>query len=248
MKRRDSGSPNPQATFLGLPRELRDIIYESLLNEQRRAPPDPDHAGDRNLNGQAMSSSIFFDSISPKPALLQLKLCSWLVYDEVNYLLRKVTDSSGPAHLDIMVKGSCIWPTWTMLPLTPRLDPIINISLRIFETTGFGSEFSTGAYRALWSLFNLLVFHGPCLIHSNTLKQPLAVGRLRFDILLCFPAFADDVFGTYRDVFSRVERLAYDNVGLGNVATIEACLGTDRRVWRLKQLPTGLTFASRQVE
>ena len=144
-----------------------------------------------------------------------------------------------------MVKGSAIWPTWTTLPVTPCLDPTIHIDLRIFEATDFGSEFSTGAYRALWSLFNRLIFRGPCLIHTTDLPTPLVVGRLRFEIMLCFPTTVDDLFGTYRDVFERLEKLAYDNVGLGNVGTIEACLGSDRRVWRLRQLPTGLTFASR---
>ena len=71
------------------------------------------------------------------------------------------------------------------------------------------------------------------------------IGRLRFEIVLCFPTSVDDLFGTYRDVFDRLERLASDNVGLGNVEMIEACMGSDRRAWRLKQLPTGLTFASR---
>ena len=63
--------------------------------------------------------------------------------------------------------------------------------------------------------------------------------------MLCFPTSADDLFGTYRDVFDRLEKLARDDVGLGHVDRIEACLGADKRVWRLRQLPTGLTFASR---
>ena len=93
--------------------------------------------------------------------------------------------------------------------------------------------------------FPIQIFRGPCLIHDKDLPTPLQVDRLRFEILLCFPTSVDDLFGTYRDVFERLEKLAYDNVGLGNVGTIEACLGADRRIWRLRQLPTGLTFASR---
>ena len=77
------------------------------------------------------------------------------------------------------------------------------------------------------------------------LPAPLRIGRLRFEIKLCFPTSVDDLFGTYRDVFDRLEKLAFDNVGLGNVETIEARMGPDRRVWRLKQLPTGLTLPSR---
>lgn len=243
---RSSGEEYNQALFLALPRELRDLIYDWLVNEHREPPKNPDYAGERSPCSSTTPGAIIYESKSPKPALLQLKLCSRQMHAEVHDALnRNMKDDSGPARLDIMVKGSAIWPTWTTLPVTPRLDPTIRIDLRIFEATDFGSEFSTGAYRALWSLFNRLIFRGPCLIHAIDLPTPLIVGRLRFEIMLCFPTSVDDLFGTYRDVFERLEKLAYDNVGLGNVGTIEACLGADRRVWRLRQLPTGLTFASR---
>ncbi|EME44359.1 hypothetical protein DOTSEDRAFT_106329, partial [Dothistroma septosporum NZE10] len=207
---------------LALPRELRDSVYHCLLNERRRPPEDPDHARDRVPTSQS-PGAIYYEAQSPKPALLQLKLCCKGVSAEVEELLAKhVEASSGPGRLDIMIRGSSVWPTWTTLPVTARLDPIINVDLRIFEATGHGSEFSTGAYRALWSLFNRMIFRGPCLVHSRNLLRPLAVGRLRFNIVLCFPTSVDDLFGTYRDVFDRLEKLAYDNVGLGNVDTIEA--------------------------
>ncbi|KAK4610477.1 hypothetical protein CLAFUW4_14221 [Fulvia fulva] len=243
------GTRDRQSALLALSRELRDIVYHSLLNERKRPPEDPHHANDRTPTSQSSPGAIYYETQSPKPALLQLKLCCRQVSAEVQDLLAKhVVSHSGPGQLDIMVRGSSVWPTWIALPLASKLDPIIDIELRIFDTTGLGSEFSTGAYRALWSLFNRMVFRGPCLTHSRNLQRPLIVGRLRFNIVLCFPTSVDDLLGTYRDVFDRLERLAYDNVGLGNVGTIEACLGADRRVWRLKQLPTGLTFASRQVE
>lgn len=242
LNHKQSNDHESPATFLGLPRELRDLIYLYLVQDTRTPPEDPDHAGQREF-----ISKIYFEACSPRPGLLQLKLCSRQIYSEVSTTLAKhVTSDAGPACLDIMVKGSLIWPTWISLPNTRCLDPIVHIDLRLFEAKGWGSEFSTGAYRALWSLFNLLVSQGPCLIHNRRgLPAPLHVGRLRFEIKLCFPTSADDLFGTYRDVFDRLEKLAFDNVGLGNVETIEACMGSDRRVWRLKQLPTGLTLPSR---
>ena len=231
------------ATFLHLPRELRDLCYSNLLEYRRHTPEDPEHAGDR-----AFHNKTYYEAQSPRPALLQLKLCSRQVYAEVSDVLvssaRHRLNDSGPPTLDIMVKGSLIWPTWISLPNTRRFHSIVHINLRLFEAKG--SEFSTGAYRALWALFNQLVFQGPCLNHNRIgLDPPLRIGRLRFEIRLCFPTSVDDLFGTYRDVFERLERLASDNVGLGHVDTIEACMGPDRRVWRLKQLPTGLTIASR---
>lgn len=233
--------------FLQLSRELRDLIYHLLTTETRPLPEGPDHAGER-----IYQSKIYFEARSPRPALLQLKLTNSQIHAEVADILTKRVPKrvdGGPqqACLDIMVRGSSIWPTWVSLPTTPELDPVINISLRLFETKGHASEFSTGAYRGLWSLFNLLVSQGPCLTPNRTRRLPesLRIARLRFNILLCFPASVDDLFGTYRDVFDRLEKLAFDNVGLGNVETIEACMGVDRRVWRLKQLPTGLTLPSR---
>jgi hypothetical protein len=228
------------SAFLSLPRELKDIIYQFLFNEVQEAPENPEHAGERVQHG-----STYFELRSPKPALLQLKLVCRSTYADVHDLLKNHIDD-GQACLDIMVKGSSIWPTWTCLPLTPHIHPVITIDVRLFEASGWGSEFSTSAYRALWTLFNLLVFKGPCFTHNTVgLRTPLHFARLRFEIWLCFPTSVDDLFGTYRDVFDRLERLASDNVGLGNVDTIEACLGVDQRIWRLKQLPTGLTHASR---
>lgn len=231
-----------RATLLHLPRELRDLVYLYLVDDTRLPPNDPDHAGDREFH-----SKINFEASSPRPALLQLKLCCKQTYAEVQYALSKHASCyPRSAHLDVMVKGSVIWPTWISLPNSPQLLPTFDIDLRLFEAKNRGSEFSTGAYRALWSLFNLLVSKGPCLIHNRVgLPAPMHIGRLRFEIKLCFPTSADDLFGTYRDVFDRLEKLAFDNVGLGNVDTIEACMGPDRRVWRLKQLPTGLTLPSR---
>ena len=230
--------------FLNLPRELRDQVYTFLLNEHHVPPEDPSQTNDRNAN-----STTYFQVHSPRPALLQLKLTSKQLYTEATDTITRHTNLNpipDPAHLDIMVKGSSLYPTWLHLPLAPHLHPKVNITLRLFESAGWGSEFNTGAYRGLWSLFCALVFQGPCFnLNTRGLSSPLEIGKLRFDIRLCFPTSVDDLFGTYRDVFDRLERLAMDNVGLGHVEVVEACFGVDCRAWRLRQLPTGLTFASR---
>ena len=231
-------SPN----FFDIPRELRDLVYCYLIDDVRLPPANPDQSGDRLL-----TNKIYFQARSPRPALLQLKLCSKRTNAEVNDILAQYVQSdTDEAHLDVMVKGSLIWPTWIYLPVTRYLDPAIRIDLRLFEAVGWGSEFSTGAYRGLWALFNALVSQGPCLIQNRIGgNTPLRNVRLRFRIHLCFATSAEDLYETYRDVFDRLERLAFDNVGLGNVVEIEAILPPNRRVWRLKQLPTGFTIASR---
>lgn len=235
------------ADLLGLPREIRDLVYQLLLRETTEPPEDPDHAEGRKPNWHS-PCTIYFEERSQAPALLQLKRCCRQLHVEViDTLAKHVSYDSGTAHLDIMVKGSSIWPTWTSLPVTRNLDQTIFIDLRLFEAKGWDSEFSTGAHRGLWSLFNLLVFRGPCFVRN--LATPLRIGRLSFEVRLCFTTSVDDLLSlmwlTSRDVFDRLEKLASDNVGLGNVETVEACMGPERRVWRLKQLPTGLTFASR---
>lgn len=229
--------------FLALPRELRDNIYLFLINERRPAPEDPSNAGVRDVH----STKIFFEQCSPKPALLQLKLCSKQTYAETTKILDKYKyDWQYPACLDIMVKGLAIFPTWTSLPVTETLHSQVDISLRLFESWEGG--FNTSVYRSLWTYFNHLVFNGPCSRlggRNRSLPTPLNFTKLRFVIRLCFPTSVDDWYGTYRDVFDRLERLAMDNVGLGHVQTVECCFGAEVRTWRLKQLPTGLTFASR---
>lgn len=234
--------------FLDLPRELRDNIYVFLIHESRPPSEDPSDAGKRDV----YSSNTYYERCSPKPALLQLKLCSQQVYAETTEIIAKYDDElSVRPELDIMVKGSTIYPTWTFLPLihtlhTPALRPTISISLRLFESWEGG--LNTSVYRSLWSFFNHLVSNGPCFRPKYSTKRlgtPLKICKLQFVIRLCFPTSVDDWYGTYRDVFDRLERLAMDNVGLGHVEMIEGCFGSDIRTWRLKQLPTGLTFASR---
>jgi len=233
-----------QASFLGLPREIRDFIYLHLLCMRTTPPEDPWRAGERDPNSSS-PCAIYFEAHSVRPALLQLKLCSRQIYHEVREtLVKRLTCHYGHAELDIMLCGSSIWPTWVTLPVTPWLDPVIDVKLRIFEATGWGSEFSTGAYRALWTLFRLLVCHGPCFTHSTDLITPLEIDRLRLDISHCFPTSVDDLSGAARECFDRLERLVSDNVGLGHIAMIEASLGPDRRAWRFRKLPTGLSFAS----
>lgn len=67
--------PNDNATLLGLPRELRDLIYACLLEGQRSVPRDPDDAGERDPKS-SLPCTIYFEPRIPRPALLQLKLCN----------------------------------------------------------------------------------------------------------------------------------------------------------------------------
>ena len=114
--------------FLSLPQELRDIIYTSLLTETRSPPRDPDHAGPRlRIN----SRKLFFEPGSPKQTLLQLKLVSKQIHDEVqDVLLKHDATSDETANLDLMISGSCIWPTFTKLPVTAHLFPIVQVDVR----------------------------------------------------------------------------------------------------------------------
>ena len=90
-----------QPSFLSLPRELRDLVYLHLVNDTRQPPNDPDHAGDREFH-----SKIYFEARSPRPVLLQLKLCCKQICAEVNDTLSKhASDYPRPAKLDIMVRG-----------------------------------------------------------------------------------------------------------------------------------------------
>lgn len=98
---RSSGEEHNRAQFIYLPRELRDIIFEYLVSESRKAPENPDHAGERYPCSPTTPGAIVYESKSPKPALLQLKLCSTQLYEEVHEILRRfVKSDSGAAHLD----------------------------------------------------------------------------------------------------------------------------------------------------
>lgn len=177
------------SSLLSLPRELRNIVYLDLIEEINFEPDDPDHAGERLVNG-----TTYIQTQSPRPALLQMNLVSRQLHAEVQDTINQhvSSESEDLAHLDIMVKGPSIWPTWISLPLTQEFPSTVKVSLRLFEAKGYGAEFSIGAYRCLWSLFNMLVFRGACFIHhTGQLSEPLRIKRLVLDIRLCFPTSVD---------------------------------------------------------
>ena len=148
------------SSFLALPRELRENIYLFLLSERHQIPMDPSQTGGRI----EIASNTYFETQPPRPALLQLKLCSKQLHAEATDFIRLHQDSLSPqAHLDMLVVGAAIYPTWFYLPLTTTLDPTLDICFRVFSPQGWKEPFKEDAdavYRALWLLFRNLVFKG----------------------------------------------------------------------------------------
>ena len=219
------------SSLLALPRELRDKIYLFLLHEWRQPPEDPSHAGNRI----EFSSDTYVETLTPKPALLQLKLCSTQLHAETTSIVKLHQASlSTTAHLDILVKGTAIYPTWLHLPLTPSLDGTIEISIRLFSPQGGIPPFAqdaASAYRSLWLLFRSIVFKGAYFYRTTRkLRTPLNIKCLRFDIQLCHGSMHHQ-FETSDNVFVGLGWLAKHNVGHDHVERVEACFGSRCRTW-----------------
>jgi hypothetical protein len=251
-----------RTSLLGLPRELRDIILLSLVCQTTPPPKNPDHAGPRESTTTS-PCTIYFSAASPRPALLQLKLCNRQLHAEVRDTLTKHGPSDPlRAQLDIMARGSCIWPTWTHLPVTPTLSPVLSIHLRIFEALPssdrrapvglYHSEFSTSAPRALYDLLQLLQHKGLCSSgrspSTNPNPSPAApkLSKLELNITTLFPTFLghviemddeeeDDLHDI--DILNCMEKTFIGIIQAGPVYWIEARLGGERRAWTRNYRP-----------
>ncbi|KAL9028681.1 MAG: hypothetical protein Q9180_007130 [Flavoplaca navasiana] len=165
-----------QTTIFSLPREIRDAIYDLVLNSPRTPPSSPQQAGVRYEEVIDIDTKRFGDEVAsvlyPSPtsdhgsgsALLQVN--RQLRQESRDFITNPHLTSSATYKLDAMLQGPRLWLSWTSFPHSmPKIDNL-EIDLRIFDTLDDGHIFwSSNRARTVVILLlraiDRLLDHGP---------------------------------------------------------------------------------------
>ncbi len=126
-------TPQVGTSFVSLPREIRDLIYRTLLQIPNNPPASPEEAG-----------SVFRDwslhnSVEKycEATWAGLPRCNWQIHDEFREVLlaQKPDREPGDFRLDCMIEEGKVWVTWvTVPPPGTREIGVWNLDFRLFET------------------------------------------------------------------------------------------------------------------
>ena len=206
-----------QSPLFTLPREIRDDIYNLLLNWPNDPPGSPAAAGlrYREVVGTWGDRSVFYPPpttyCEPASALSQ---CSRQIRQELYELVTNGNLTKSVTYkLDVMLKGCMLWPTWANLPYPVRKMDHLQADLRLFDVKdGSGLFWGAGGpglvFLVLFSLLNRLLHHGPRFIHKEGEVRGLEVDMLTINML---PGYGevlrpdDDRFGDDPDAVQKCE-------------------------------------------
>ena len=184
-----------QTTIFSLPREIRDAVYDLVLNSPRTPPSSPQQAGvryeeviDTRLYGHELASVLY-----PPPnsdhrfgsALSQVN--RQLRQESHDFIANPHLTSIITYKLDAMLQGTRLWLSWTSVP--PSMSKIDNleIDLRIpdplddafFERVP--PRFRT-VFLVLLLTINRLLNHGPSFRYQDD-THGLKVHRLTINLM-----------------------------------------------------------------
>ena len=181
-----------------MPREIRYLIYEIVLDSNNNPPSTPNRAGERReITGTRNPRRSFFCLSDPlQPASSALLRCCRETNIELSDLIasRKVLGTKNPFsyHLDCIIRDSQAWPTWVRLPCAGRHMPNLKIDLRMFENRQLIWDINTvDVFLTLVQLLNHLVHHGPHFFHEGWEQHSMTVGTLHLEIM-----FTDEIGST----------------------------------------------------
>jgi hypothetical protein len=108
--------------FFALPRELRDMIYTSLITSSL-ALPDPESTHDRHV-WQLNKEAWFSRALPPRTSCANMLAANRQVYEEMTYAIERARQAGLlVARLDCIVKDRYEggpWFTWLSIPIVRR--------------------------------------------------------------------------------------------------------------------------------
>lgn len=223
-------------TLLGLPRELRDQIYLYLIQKAntRKAPPSPPFAGKR----QRGPDDIFYSLDRPINRWPSIALVNHQLLEEVRENVSKQPSGKPAAELDLMAKGYCFYPTWTLLPGCIRRGQSVNlnVNLRIFSTEAFrtndGWPRQPGAgFRTLLALLNNYLVSGPSLspVDNTADIEPYLINVLSVDVTFHDLYTPDTWPATAQEILKMLRELASSGIPDPCVQKVKAVVTFDSR-------------------
>ena len=215
-----------------LPREIRDHIYEDILECQIAPPSTPDFVGKRREVGfhpgsQSNYRSLHYQPDSHSNSLALLLSCRQIngeISEFIAWKNRENASSSLTYYLDCMVQGYKAWPTWICLPAVSRRVANLEVTFRIFQDADVFED-SCHIYgktlkfvTPLLQILNHLFHHGPHFFQQERSSRSMSVTTITLKII--FPdavtpceAHGFDYFNLYvrktHEELHRVERQGF---------------------------------------
>lgn len=188
-----------ETPLLALPREVRDEIYAILLQSPIAPPPNPKEAGPRYKEQADKGTWDHREVLYPRPSTpraassaASLSQCNRQLCQEISALATSPALLKDTTHeLDVMLKNTMLWPTWTCLPAPEELQiRHLRVNLRMFDVVqGSGLFWGDGgpglAFVPLFRLLNRLLHHGPSFLYPGTIDRGLKIETLSIHLLFC---------------------------------------------------------------
>ncbi len=191
---------NESFVFTKLSRELRDNIYENLLQSSRTPPVSPDHGGARKYPNE--EDEEYFETCNSYPAedlestATPLQLTCRQVHDEVQEAILRLKSSRHLTYkLDLMMLDEAkLYPTWLAFPAFVDEIPRLDVDFRLFgDVEGKQSAMRGGCGGPpllIWSLFRLterFLRRGPDFLASCEPNRYLCVDELAVNVITPSP-------------------------------------------------------------
>ncbi|TKA82521.1 hypothetical protein B0A55_01233 [Friedmanniomyces simplex] len=224
----------PTPTFLGLPQELRDCIYDYALHAEHRNPAVSQAAL------PCAAWTIHFNKHHPQATFLSLTQCNRQLWREITaYLAHQARPTDVPAKLNIHTAYPDMTTQWSCIPRPPTTqqaaqDLLIRIKMRkLFEPALSTPHQHDVLLRPLFDILRRFIFRGPHSARARPLRQPLRLRTVRVELISAIP-FEElvYVYGSpavqlevlFGHLKALVARLARSGLLNGAVAALEVCL------------------------
>lgn len=256
--------PQPNLMFLSLPGEIRDLIYNAVLESETSPPLLEFHREKLNQIPLGLGTNSSRGWKPPPISCAGLLSCNRQVAREVRALIeRKRADPKARIKykLDCIVADEAeLYPSWTSISAPAKYLQEVEVDLRLVGTGRinhpyFGSGGGEDMFYDLLDLLDRFFCYGPNMWSTRRTKHVLEVDTLRFNVV-CPPgqkAMPDidglssagkgivhpkRVFQALVDHFPILmgKEALYGRTLRARVKKIKLCLNHDEREWDLGRI------------
>ncbi|MCJ1259611.1 hypothetical protein MMC24_007450 [Lignoscripta atroalba] len=186
-----TGSSGSSATFLTLPRELRDRVYKNVLEAEIQRPASPNESTSARLEFRVhplIGGAILYERKPVDIACLGLLYCNRQISSETQeaIALKNKAHAEGVTYkLDCMVRYQHLTPTWLSLPAPPRYLQNIKVDVRMFSYSNsqfFGDGGPGSLTKNLLALLGGFFTYGPEFIGGKKLLHALYADMITINL------------------------------------------------------------------
>ncbi|KAL9577472.1 MAG: hypothetical protein Q9212_006342 [Teloschistes hypoglaucus] len=236
-----------RSLFLQLPREIRDRIYEELLDVEFPIPDSIDSKEERHCLASRRGGTIRVVNHLPAFSAGGLARCCHQIFDELSGAIKRRSASARgiTGKLDLMIHGpdehhgqERIYPSWTALPIPMSSIHNVHVTFRtvkpeeLFWVGDGGPGFFT---RALLHLLGCFFAYGPSFEDGKS-QAPNWIEELRIDLENDDRAFRRGRRSVFRQLSNFLEWVAVSGVLAGRLGKLSLYVaGTISDEWEVKK-------------